>query len=91
MAVAGINIRGIVSEILDEFEELPEGNHSLPESFAEFAEEAAESELVYDDGFDPRLQQTGQAMLDAPPTHMPLLLQVCLRLRKRLQGRMSVP
>ncbi|MFT5131024.1 MAG: hypothetical protein ACI8W8_004658 [Rhodothermales bacterium] len=86
MAVAGINIRGIVSEILDDFEDaLPEGDLALPQIFAEFAEEAAESELVYDDGFDPRLLQTGQRMLDGPPGQLPLLLQTCLRLRRRLQ------
>lgn len=86
MAVAGINIRGIVSEIMEAYDDaLLESNYSLPEIFAEFAEEAAESEQVYDDAFDPRRLQAGQQILDGPPAQLPLLLQTCLRLRRRLQ------
>jgi hypothetical protein len=86
MAVAGINIRGIVAEILDAFEDaLHEEDESLPDVFAAYSEEAAESESVYDDGFDPRLLQNGQQILDGAPAQMPLLLQTCLRLRRRLQ------
>jgi hypothetical protein len=86
LSVAGINIRSIVSEILDRFDDaLPDGDHNLPQAFADFADEAAESGLVYDDGFDPRLLASGQAILDGPPKQMALLLQTCLRLRRRLQ------
>ena len=86
MSVAGISIRTIVEEILDENEEaLPEADNDLPQVFATFAGEAAESEIVYDDGFDPRQLRSGQEILDGPPAQMPVLLQTCLRLRRRLQ------